>query len=365
MLKEQASLIRRRAEEEEEKRLYEEHLRKIEGEKLEAKKREMDERKKQQQIEYENQLQEAKKKQEEDAHDEFKRRITSVIETHHKNHHYEEIPEIWSPSKMFPVAPSNPLPEFKGLNINDDATPLGAQARPAPIVPQPSGSNTSIQHKSGGRNKITFSTPKEPAIEAIRAAADVFRSNTPQWTETSFLGPRFPSLVKNAEDDVLTTEQLIPRVAGKKKIEILRQVCEDQLRSITDLEGSIHEVLYQTRDTQPPCSLLSNENVVWASQCPQLLPGDSQQKMKIMREILELMEHRKQEDMDTLRWLQQQPRVAIREVVNEQTRNDDNENADDDDNDVRASERLAGKRKVNYRKLHTQGKADDWFVGEY
>ena len=84
-----------------------------------------------------------------------------------------------------------------------------------------------------------------------------------------------------------------------------------------------------------------------------------------MREILELMEQRKQEDMDTLRWLQQQPRVAIRELVNEQTRSDDNENVDDDNNDVRASERLAGKRKVNYKKLHTQGKDDDWFVGEY
>ena len=84
-----------------------------------------------------------------------------------------------------------------------------------------------------------------------------------------------------------------------------------------------------------------------------------------MREILELMEHKKQADMDTLRWLQQQPRVAIQEVVNEQTRNDDNENAEDDDNDIRASERLARKRKVNYRKLHTQGKTDDWFVGEY
>ena len=84
-----------------------------------------------------------------------------------------------------------------------------------------------------------------------------------------------------------------------------------------------------------------------------------------MREILELMEHRKQEDMDTLRWLQQQPRVAIRELVNEQTGNNDNENVDNDTNDVRASERLAAKRKVNYKKLHTQGKADDWFVGEY
>ena len=88
-----------------------------------------------------------------------------------------------------------------------------------------------------------------------------------------------------------------------------------------------------------------------------------------MREILELMEQRKQEDMDTLRWLQQQPRVAIRELVNEQTawdeRNNDNENVDNDNNDVRASERLAAKRKVNYKKLHTQGKDDDWFVGEY
>ena len=73
--------------------------------------------------------------------------------------------------------------------------------------------------------------------------------------------------------------------------------------------------------------------------------------------------------MDTLRWLQKQPRVAIRELVNEQTawdeRNNDDENVDIDNNDVRASERLAAKRKINYRKLHTQGKDEDWLVGEY
>ena len=88
-----------------------------------------------------------------------------------------------------------------------------------------------------------------------------------------------------------------------------------------------------------------------------------------MKEILQLMEQRKQENMDTLQWLQKQPRVAIRELVNEQTawdeKTNDDENVDNDNNDVRASERLAAKRKVNYKKLHTQGKDDDWLVGEY
>ena len=208
-----------------------------------------------------------------------------------------------------------------------------------------------------------------PPPDALRAAASVLRSDTPEWSEVSFCGPRFPSLVKDTETNLINSEQLIPRVAGKKKIEVLRQVCEDQLKDITALEGSIHEVLYETRDTQPPCSLLSNENVVWASLCPQLLPGNIQEKMKLMKEILQLMEQRKQENMDTLQWLQKQPRVAIRELVNEQTawdeRNNDDENVDIDNNDVRASERLAAKRKINYKKLHTQGKDDDWLVGEY
>ena len=87
-----------------------------------------------------------------------------------------------------------------------------------------------------------------------------------------------------------------------------------------------------------------------------------------MKEILQLMEQRKQENMDTLQWLQKQPRVAIRELVNdtawdEKTNND--ENVDDDNNGVRASARLAAKRKIDYKKMNTQGKDDTWLVGEY
>ena len=88
-----------------------------------------------------------------------------------------------------------------------------------------------------------------------------------------------------------------------------------------------------------------------------------------MKEILQLMEQRKQENMDTLQWLQKQPRVAIRELVNEQTacdeKTNDDENVDNDNNGVRASARLAAKRKIDYKRMNTQGKDDNWLVGEY
>ena len=87
-----------------------------------------------------------------------------------------------------------------------------------------------------------------------------------------------------------------------------------------------------------------------------------------MKEILQLMEQRKQDHIDTLQWLQKQPRVAIRELVNDTTAWDeetnDDENVDDDNNGVRASARLAAKRKIDYKKMNKQGK-DDWMIGEY
>ena len=81
------------------------------------------------------------------------------------------------------------------------------------------------------------------------------------------------------------------------------------------------------------------------------------------------MEQRKQENMDTLQWLQKQPRVAIRELVNEQTawdeKTNDDENVDNENNGVRASARLAAKRKIDYKRMNTQGRDDNWLVGEY
>ena len=87
-----------------------------------------------------------------------------------------------------------------------------------------------------------------------------------------------------------------------------------------------------------------------------------------MKEILQLMEQRKQENMDTLQWLQKQPRMAIRELVNDtaawdEETNDDG-NVDDNNDGVRASARLATKQRIDYKRMHKQGK-DDWMIGEY
>ena len=40
------------------------------------------------------------------------------------------------------------------------------------------------------------------------------------------------------------------------------------------------------------------------------------------------------------------------------------DDVDDDNNGVRASARLAAKRKIDYKKMNKQGK-DDWMIGEY
>ena len=98
-----------------------------------------------------------------------------------------------------------------------------------------------------------------------------------------------------------------------------------------------------------------------------------------MKEILELMEERKQDHIETLQWLQKQPNHKIKELVNENgsgawdTIDDDEENTDndddaddddDDDNDGaqehhRASARLATKPRINYKKMNKKGR-DDW-----
>merc|ERR1711954_187793 len=130
-------------------------------------------------------------------------------------------------------------------------------------------------------------------------------------------------------------------------MEVLRQLTEEQLREITVLEGNIHETVYNTRENQPPCSLLANQSIVAASQCPQLLPGNTKEKIKSMREILDLMEEKKQDHLETLQWLQRQPHYKIRNPGNddgstswdddeddeENDEDDNDDNNDDDDND--------------------------------
>ena len=101
-----------------------------------------------------------------------------------------------------------------------------------------------------------------------------------------------------------------------------------------------------------------------------------------MKEILELMEEKKQDHIETLQWLQKQPHHKIKELVSENgngawdTVEDDEENTDndddavdddddDDDNDGaqekhRASAGLATKSRINYKKMNKIGK-DDWW----
>ena len=207
-------------------------------------------------------------------------------------------------------------------------------------------------------------------------------SGSPEWSGLRFCGPRFPSLEKVLiSNKNKSPDQEARKVVDKQQIEILRKITEDQLREITNLEGNIHETIYNTRENQPPCSLLANQNIISASQCPQLLPGDNREKIKSMKEILELMEEKKQDHVATLRWLQKQPHHKIKELVNENSNgawdtveddeedtNDDDDAVDDDDDDdngeyaqgeYRASARLANKRRINYKQMHMKGK-DDW-----
>ena len=96
----------------------------------------------------------------------------------------------------------------------------------------------------------------------------------------------------------------------------------------------------------------------------------------MMKEILELMEEKKQDHLDTLQWLQKQPRTTLQELArgnaawDEENNDDDNVDGNVDDNNdgvlaqQRASARLATKQRIDYKKMNAQGK-DDWMIGEY
>ena len=214
-------------------------------------------------------------------------------------------------------------------------------------------------------------------VRPVRPLSD--HSGSQDWSGLSYLGPRFPSLEREMEHE----DELLPRIIYKKKMEMLRQLTEDRLREVTTLEGSIHETVYNTNVNQPPCSLLARKDVVCASQCPQLLPGSTREKILSMKEILELIEEKRQEHMETLDWLQKQPQHKLRELVTEQDEGtwdtveteEDNENDDENivtlDDDIddeeddtqahqRTSNRLAQKPRVNYQRLNEQGKDDEY-----
>ena len=215
------------------------------------------------------------------------------------------------------------------------------------ILPPPTLGATSINLNMPPPNQ--FGVPSFPGD-----------SGAPEWSGLKFLGPRFPSLERDEANDLVPRADgdLLPRIADKKKIESLRELTEEQLKEITSLEGEIHENIYQTRRNQPPCSLLANPNIMAATQCPELLPGDMKDKIKNMREILDLMETTKSKHLETLRYLQRRPHQNVEDHGHD---NNSNSGWDDDDDDGqvqqshRASNRLANKDRLDYRTINRRG----------
>ena len=305
-------------------------------------------------------LQKAQQQQEKVEHERFKSNITAVINKRVNvmtENQYEEIPD------------ANPDCSQKlHVKMPDGTKPLIGQ--PPRITKQPS--NLALPppdfHPPLGAASMVNEAPVDQACES------------PEWSGLRFCGPRFPSLEKVLVNDKnISPNQEARKIVDKQQIEVLRKITEDQLREITNLEGNIHEKIYNTRENQPPCSLLANQNIISASQCPQLLPGDNKEKIKSMKEILALMEEKKQDYVATLRWLQKQPHYKIKELVDENSKgawdavsNDEEDNDDDavddddgngsrdyDQNENRASDRLANKRRIDYKLMHRKGK-DDW-----
>ena len=104
-----------------------------------------------------------------------------------------------------------------------------------------------------------------------------------------------------------------------------------------------------------------------ATQCPELLPGDMKDKIKNMKEILDLMETKKHKHLKTLRWLQRQPHQNVEDLGHDNNSNSgwDDEDDDDDDNGQvqqghRASNRLANKNRIDYRAMNKRGFNKDY-----
>ena len=182
-------------------------------------------------------------------------------------------------------------------------------------------------------------------IEAPKGTA--LPSNETEWSEESFLGPRFPSLPPGPGDKSTL------RVEDKKLVEDLRQITEDELREISMIEGEIHETIYGNRENQPTCSLLNNDRVVAASQCPALLPGNLKDRIGMMHEVLSMMHETKNRHIDTLKQLQH-----ARQNPGHDNGIDAGWNHPDDDDEQgtnRYSRRLANKSRLDYNQINNRG----------
>ena len=165
------------------------------------------------------------------------------------------------------------------------------------------------------------------------------------------MGPRFPSLPPSPSDNHT------PRIEERKMVESLRQITEDELKTITHLEGDIHESIYGSRTNQAPCSLLTDHQVIAASQYPSLLPGTIKERIEIMHQVLDMMQQTKNHHIDTLKHLQGRGTQQAKETHEHDDENDAGWDRPDDDEQERRriSNRLAGKSRHDYNQLHRRG----------
>ena len=175
---------------------------------------------------------------------------------------YEEINER-------PPATTKPLYHFE----------VSRQYRP--VFEKPQMTSTPAQSQS-------FEFVREPEKDK-----ETSKNTETTWSGLSFLGPRFPSLPPSSGD----THS--PRVEERRMVESLRQITEDELKTITHLEGDIHETIYGSRTNQAPCSLLTDNQVVAASQYPSLLPGSLKERIAVMHQVLDMMAETKNHHIET------------------------------------------------------------------
>ena len=125
------------------------------------------------------------------------------------------------------------------------------------------------------------------------------------------------------------------------------------------IEGEIHETIYGNRENQPTCSLLTNNKVVAASQCPALLPGNLKDRIGMMHQVLNMMQQTKNKHIDTLKHLQDRGTQHARQNPRHDNGNGAEWNHHDDEDDEqgrnRFSRRLAGKSRHDYNQLNNRG----------
>ena len=136
-------------------------------------------------------------------------------------------------------------------------------------------------------------------------------------------------------------------------MENLRQLAAEELDNISRLEGDICVELYGTRANQGQCSVLENNQVIAATQYPNLLARDVKTRITLMNDVLKMMSKTKMHHMEKLKVLQDHAQ-----------RNDEEEDEDDDsweqnDGDEeerqRESERLASKPRRNFTRFNKYG----------